>query len=207
VPPLGIARNTVNGYIQAFKANDHTLKELLACDKAVLEALFTSHTPIDNQGFDQLTRCFERMNKARDHPGFSFLHHYQEDAQQVDYPYGHTQFMEHCHRKYAKAKGSMKLEHGPGHALFIDFAGKKLHIVDRDTGEVVPVEVFVAILPNCHYTYVEACRSQKREDLIKCCANALQFYGGVSKWIGRSRPFHFIWEGMAPAEYWDNFKE
>ena len=32
--------------------------------------------------------------------------------------------------------------------LFIDFAGKKLHIVDKETGEQMPVEVFVAILPN-----------------------------------------------------------
>jgi len=180
---LGIARNTVNGYMQAFKASDHTLKELLACDNAVLEALFTSHSTIDNGRFDQLTRYFERMNKARDHPGFTYLFHYQEYVQQVDDPYGYTQFMEHYHRKYAKLKGSMKLEHDPGHELFIDFAGKKLQIVDRSSGEIVDVEVFVAILPNSHYTYVEACRSQKREDLIKCCANALQFYGGVPKAI------------------------
>ena len=162
---LGIARNTVNNYIQAFKASDHTFKELLACDNAVLETLFASHTTIDNKRFDRLTRYFERMNKARDHPGFTFLFHYQEYVQQVEDPYGYTQFMEHYHRKYAKLKGSMKLEHGPGHELFIDFAGKKLHMVDRGSGEIVDVEVFVAILPNSHYTYVEACRSQKREDL------------------------------------------
>ncbi|WP_262891437.1 hypothetical protein [Salinimicrobium marinum] len=41
--------------------------------------------------------------------------------------------MEHYHRKYAKVKGSMKLDHDPGHDLFIDFAGKKLHIVDRSS--------------------------------------------------------------------------
>tara|TARA_R110000737_G_scaffold204566_1_gene223383 strand:+ start:159 stop:494 length:336 start_codon:yes stop_codon:yes gene_type:complete len=78
---LGIARNTVNGYMQAFKASDHTLKELLACDNAVLEALFTSHSTIDNRRFDQLTRYFERMNKARDYPGFTYLFHYREYVQ------------------------------------------------------------------------------------------------------------------------------
>jgi transposase len=31
------------------------------------------------------------------------------------------------------------------------------------------------------YTYVEACRSQKQEDLITCMGNTLQFYGGVPK--------------------------
>lgn len=180
---LGIARNTVNNYMQAFKASDYSLKELLVCDNAILEALFTSHTTIDNNRFDQLTRYFERMNKAKNHPGFTFLYHYQEYVQQVKNPYSYTQFMEHYHRKYAKLKGSMKLNHEPGHEIFIDFTGKKLHIVDRDSGEIIAVEVFVAILPNSHYTYVEACKSQKREDLINCCANALQFYGGVPKAI------------------------
>jgi hypothetical protein len=91
--------------------------------------------------------------------------------------------MEHYRRKYAKVKGSMKLEHDPGREMFIDFAGKKLHIVDRDTGELIPVEVFVAILPNSQYTFVEACESQKREDLITCCTHALNFYGGVPRAI------------------------
>lgn len=77
----------------------------------------------------------------------------------------------------------MKLEHEAGNEMFIDYAGKKLHIVDKETGEIIPVEVFVAILPNSQYTYVEACLSQKRKDLIACCTGALNFYGGVPKAI------------------------
>lgn len=77
----------------------------------------------------------------------------------------------------------MKLEHDPGREMFVDYAGKKLEIVDRQTGTVLPVEVFVTILPDSHYTYVEACRSQKREDFIACCSHALRFYGGVPKAI------------------------
>ncbi|MDM1384665.1 IS21 family transposase, partial [Myroides marinus] len=63
--------------------------------------------------------------------------------------------------------------------MYIDFAGKKLSYVDKQTGEIIPVEVFVSILPNSQYTYVQVCASQKKEDLIQCCANALNFYGGV----------------------------
>ena len=180
---LGISRNTVNTYMGLFKGSDHTFKELLSFDNARLEALFTSRTTIDNDRYDGLMRYFEGMNKARDHPGFTFLYHYNEYAQRAREPYGYTQFMEHYRRKYAKVKGSMKLEHEAGKEMFIDYAGKKLNIVDRETGELVPVEVFTAILPNSQYTYLEACRSQKREDLIGCCQNALHFYGGVPKAI------------------------
>jgi hypothetical protein len=180
---LGISRNTVNTYIRSFKASEYSFKELLAFDNAGLEVLFPSHTTVDNGRYNELMLYFEGVNKARNHPGFTFLYHYQEYVQAAKHPYGYTQFLEHYWRKYAQVKGSMKLEHDPGKELFIDFCGKKLHIVERDTGEVIPVEVFVAILPNSQYTYVEACRSQKREDLIRCCGNALSFYGGVPKAI------------------------
>ena len=180
---LGISRNTVNTYMRSFKGSDYTFKELLSSDNARLEALFTSRTTIDNARYDELMRYFEGINKARDHPGFTFLHHYNEYALEAKDPYGYTQFLEHYRRKYAKTRGSMKLEHEAGKEMFIDFAGKKLHITDRDTGEIVPAEVFVAILPNSQYTYVEACKSQKREDLIGATENALHFYGGVPKAI------------------------
>jgi len=55
--------------------------------------------------------------------------------------------MKHYKPKYAKIKGSMKLDHEAGKEVYIDYAGKKLHIVDEETGELIPVEVFVALLP------------------------------------------------------------
>ena len=62
--------------------------------------------------------------------------------------------------------------------MYIDFAGDRLEIVDEATAEVRKVEVFVAIHPCSHYTYCEAVLSQKKEDLIKACENAIRFYGG-----------------------------
>ena len=43
----------------------------------------------------------------------------------------------------------------------------------------MPVEVFVAILGASQLTYVEASYSQKKEDFIGSCENALHFFGGV----------------------------
>ena len=139
---LGISRNTVNTYMRLFKGSDHAFKELLSFDNARLESLFSSHTTIVNERYDALMRYFEGMNKARNHPGFTFLYHYGEYSQRAKEPYGYTQFMEHYRRKYSKIKGSMKLEHEAGKEMFIDYTGKKLHIVDRDTGEVVPQSRF-----------------------------------------------------------------
>jgi transposase len=180
---LSIGRNTVNQYIAAIKACGVDLQELRTLENASLCELFPTQTTINNERYDTLMKYFEEMKHSRHHPGFTFQFHYIEYKQQVDNAYGYTQFMAHYNRKYKKEKGSMKLEHQAGHEMFIDYAGKKLHYVDKQTGEEIPVEVFVAILPCSQYTYVEACPSQKKEDLIASTGHALSFYAGVPKAI------------------------
>jgi len=50
------------------------------------------------------------------------------------------------------------------------YAGKKLQIVNKETREFIPIEVFIAILSNSQNTYFGA-----------CCSNTLKFYGGDFK--------------------------
>ena len=180
---LGISRNTVNSYVRQFGSSKYSIGELLSFDELRLNELFTSKTTIDTERHDQLMRYFERIHMSRGHPGFTFLHHYNDYVSTTDNPYSYTQFMEHYHRKYNQEKGSLKLDHLAGHEMFVDFAGKKLEIIDKSSGAIQPVEVFIAILPFSQYTYVEACNSQKRIDFINCCGNALHYYGGVPKAI------------------------
>ncbi|MCK9290984.1 MAG: IS21 family transposase [Bacteroidales bacterium] len=180
---LGISRNTVNNYVHQFNSSGYSISQLLSFDEIRLSELFTSKTTIDTSRHDDLMRYLERINAARSHPGFTFQYHYNDYVNNVSTPYSYTQFLEHFHRKYSKAQGSLKLEHIAGHEMFVDFAGKKLKIVDKSTGEIKSVEVFVSILPCSQYTYVEACATQGRNDFINCCKNALHFYGGVPKAI------------------------
>src|SRR5690606_3126566 len=73
----------------------------------------------------------------------------------------------------------MHLDHKAGDKVYIDFAGKKLQIVDTDSAELRDMEVFVAILGASQLTYVEAVAGQGKEDLIGACENALHYFGGV----------------------------
>jgi transposase len=180
---LGISRNTINRYIQLFKGSEYPLSSLLGFDHATLQELFTVKTTIDNERFNVLMLYLAQVHQQRAHPGFTFQYHYQEYSATSTHPYSYTQFMAHYRAKYAREKGSMKLDHKAGQEMFVDFTGKKLSIVDKQTGEIKKVEVFVAILPCSQYTYVEACPSQKRGDFLSCLANALKFFGGVPKAI------------------------
>ena len=74
-----------------------------------------------------------------------------------------------------------KINHGYGDKMFVDYTGKKLEVVDRSTGEIGEVEVFVAILPASHYVFVQATPTQQKQDFISSVNDALFFFGGVPK--------------------------
>ena len=83
--------------------------------------------------------------------------------------------------RHTKASG--KFTHKAGDKLLVDYCGQKLQIVDKSTGEIQDVEVFVGILPCSGYTYVEATPSQRREDFISSVNNCFSFLGGSTKAI------------------------
>jgi transposase len=97
--------------------------------------------------------------------------------------YFYTQFCVLYNRWHKKVNPVMHVVHKAGDKLYVDFAGDKLEIVNPHTGEIEKAEVFVAILGASQLTYVEACMSQKKEDFIRCCENALHFFGGAPQAI------------------------
>jgi transposase len=54
----------------------------------------------------------------------------------------------------------MRQVHRAGEKCFVDYAGQKPRLVDPATGEIVPVELFGALLGASNYTYAEATRTQ-----------------------------------------------
>jgi transposase len=94
--------------------------------------------------------------------------------------YRYTAFCDR-YREWLKRRGlAMRQEHFAGEKLFIDYAGKKPHIVDPETGEVVAVELFVAVLGASNYTYAEATLTQRGPEFIASHIRALSFIGGVT---------------------------
>jgi transposase len=104
-----------------------------------------------------------------------------EYIEQYPEGYKYTQFCER-YKEWLKKQGMvMRQTHRAGEKLFVDYSGKKPHIVDRETGEMIEVELFVAVLGASNYTYAEATMSQKGPDWIASHVRALEFFGGVSE--------------------------
>ena len=75
---------------------------------------------------------------------------------------------------------TLRQTHTPGERLFVDYSGKKLGIVDPDTGEVRWAELFVAVPGASNLTYAEATWTQL-PDWIGSHIRALRFIGGVPR--------------------------
>jgi transposase len=97
--------------------------------------------------------------------------------------YQYTQFCEYYRRWLEKQAPTMRQVHLAGEKLFVDYSGKKPHIVDPKTGECIEVELFVAVLGASNYTYAEATYSQSGPDWIASHSRTFAFLGGVTALI------------------------
>ncbi|MEJ2088510.1 MAG: IS21 family transposase [Gammaproteobacteria bacterium] len=92
--------------------------------------------------------------------------------------YRYSQFCEIYRRWVKKLHPSMRQRHRAGEKAFVDFSGKKPHLVDRRIGEQIPVELFVGVLGASSYTYAEATPSQELGHWIAAHTRMLEFFSG-----------------------------
>ena len=83
-----------------------------------------------------------------------------------------------------KLNPTMRQRHRAGEKTFVDFSGKKPHIVDPKTGELVEMELFVGTLGASSYTYVEATLNQSLESWAKAHKGMSDYFGGSTEiWV------------------------
>jgi len=174
---LGISKNTVKAYLAKAASSPLSIKALLDMDDPVLEAKFhAGNAAYKDARFDQFKAKLDYFSKELCRVGVTRQLLWEE--YHSDYPggYGRTQFCHHLSQQLIARKPSMVLHHAAGEKLFIDFAGKTLSYIDKDTGEVVSCQVFVACLPYSDYSFVMVVRSQSIGDFLYalgCCLDAL----------------------------------
>jgi transposase len=175
----GIARNTLKKYILYFIKERLTIDAINEMSDHQLETLFSkSAEPIENIRYEQLKTLLPQFEKEMKRKGVTILQVWQK--YRAIYPDGFekTRFYIYLSRYRKSFQPVMHIEHKAGDKMYIDFAGDKLSVTDEQTGEITEVEVFAAILGCSQLMYAEAVASQKKEDLIRACENALQFFGG-----------------------------
>lgn len=180
---LGKSRTTITKYLTAFKDSGLDYKDLLELSDTDLLALFEIQETIVVSDRDtahlELHAYFSYAEKELKRVGVTRHLLWKEYKQKHSEGVMYSRFCFHYGKWTPKSLGYMPTVYKAGDKLFIDYAGKKLHIIDKETGEIKPVEVFVATLGASQYTYVEASFSQKVPDFLNSIQNCLHFLGGV----------------------------
>lgn len=177
---VGVARNTVKGYLRNVRLSGMTAGELLAMSDVALNALVKGEPQIRNeQALKELYEYFGTASKKLGRRGVTLLDLWQQYHAEKPEGLSRTTFYRHYALYKRRVRPGGVIEHKSGDKMYIDYAGDKIPYVDVTTGEIKPAEVFVSILAASQLTYVEATESQKTCDLIACCVNAVEYCGGA----------------------------
>ena len=177
------SKNTVKKYLRLIEVNGYCSQDLLAMEDPALELLFTPNSNSRTQRSETLESLLPYFEKELGKTGVDRWVLWGEYRLSEPSGYSYSQFCYHLQQWSKQQSATMHFEHTSGEKIFLDFTGKKLQTVDKQTGELTEVEVFVAVLGYSQMTYVEALRSQKLEDFIRATENALHYFGGVPKVI------------------------
>lgn len=94
-------------------------------------------------------------------------------------PVGYTKFTEGYGEYIKNCNLSNDLNHKPGQSVEVDWSGKHMKLINKETGERTKVHLFVACLPYSQYFYVEPTLDEKQDTWIRCHVHMYEFFSGV----------------------------
>jgi len=183
---LNVSKSGVNGFLQAFNRSS--------------EIAFPLPAGITNDGIYALVYSDPEDTRKRDEsyelPDYADVHKQMTTRKNMTLVYLWNKYSTACSREGKKAYSyrqfcfrfntwcdendvSLVMEAYSGQSMEVDFAGNTLQVVNRQTGEILPVVVFVAILPYSEKIYAEGMISTKEPEWISVNNHALDFFGGV----------------------------
>jgi len=179
------------------RSSHHTVKTVLE-----LASVQDISWPLDEAGSNNdLEKLFfpERRHTSKDRvePDFAYIHKelarsgvtltllWSEYCEKCyasgQTPYMSTQFCDKYRRWARLTKATMRIQHKPGAAMQVDWAGNTIPFYDSVTGAESSAYLFVAVLPCSCYAYAEACADMKIENWLLCHVHAYNYFGGATR--------------------------
>jgi transposase len=174
---------TVTTYLQRATAAGVSWPLPEDLDDAGLEARLFAR-PAVPPARDRVVPEWSQLHLELKKPGVTLSLLWVEYRAQHPEGYAYSQFCER-YRRWAQAlKPSMRQVHRAGEKLFVDFSGKRPHLVDAKTGEEIAVELFVGVLGASGLIYAEATRSQDLPSWIGAHVRMLDYFqGSPAIWV------------------------
>ena len=93
--------------------------------------------------------------------------------------YRYSRFCDLFRRWEGRLPLVMRQSHGGGEKLFVDYAGDKVPVVDRRTGEVRDAHLFVAVMGGSSLSFGHATWTEQMPDWIESHNAAFAYFGGA----------------------------
>ena len=180
---LGVSKTTVGEYIAEFKRTGLSYSEITSMSDTEVIELFEKSNKSSNPMYEDFSKDFEYIEKELKRTGVTLYLLWKEYRQRQEEGFSYSRFCHHYRMWVSRQDPDMHMDHKAGDITYMDFTGKKMQIVDPDTGEIREAEGFVSILGASQLTYVEFTESQSLEDWIWVNENAFIYYGGATKGI------------------------
>jgi transposase len=122
-----------------------------------------------------------RIHMELRRPGVTLELLHLEYIEQHPEGYRYTAFCRRYKQWCERRDPRMRQVYQAGEKMLVDYSGKKPSIIDRQTGEVREVELFIAVLGASNLTFALATQTQQIGDWVHGHVQALEYFGGVPK--------------------------
>lgn len=183
VRETGVARNTIKSYLRTIEAGTIHMEEILNMDDLRVAHLFNTPLKNEKQRKEDFMLRLEKLQSELQYPHVTKQLLWEEYKREYPEGYQYSQFCYYLDLYDKSQRATLVMEHEAADKVFVDFTGDKLHYVDRDSGEIIPCEVFLATMGYSNYTAVGAVHSQKIPDVVAATVSAMDYIGGSPRAI------------------------
>lgn len=174
---LHISRSTVQDYLSRLTIASLTYDDVRHMTDNDLEKVLYKKDQIvlpENTGKEI---NFQKIYKELSKTGVTLRLLWEEYKKNQPQGYSYSQFCYHYQQWSKTLKIYMRQHHVAGERLYVDYSGKKPSVVNRLTGEITEVELFVMCWGYSHYTFVEAQPTQEIENWLLGHVHAFNYFG------------------------------
>jgi transposase len=177
---LGLSQGAISGYLSRARAAGVAWPLAEDIDDARLEALLfppPCGTPADQRPMPDWAWVHRELRR----PDVTLALLWEEYRAGAADGISYSWFCDLYRAWAGRLKPTMRQIHIAGERMFVDFAGRAAEVIDANTGEAIPVQIFVAVLGASSFTYAQATWSQKLPDWIAAHVRAFAFFGGAAR--------------------------
>ena len=180
---LGLARSTVQDNLARVRAAGLAWPLPPELTDEFLEQRLFARTGVKAGARRRAEPDWPALAREMKRPGVTLTILWEEYRQAQPDGYGYSRFCDLYREFERRLSPVMRQHHVAGDKVFVDYSGKKVPIIDPQTGVVREAEIFVGVLGASSYTYAEATWTQSLPDWIGAHVGLFRFLGGVPRLV------------------------